>query len=225
MEKINDDITLIQGDCLEHLKKIECKSISAIITDPPYFLGLTHNGKRGNFDDLAIAKPFFTSLFEEFKRVLKDDGSVYFFCDWRGYAFYYILFDAIIGTKNLLVWDKVSGTGRFYAYSHEFILFYTGKKNIRGGCNIVKNIRSFSNQAQKTNGEKIHPTQKPIELMEKLILDSTNEGEVVLDPFMGSGTTGVACVNLKRCFTGIELQEKYIQIAKKRVLETLQKRD
>lgn len=75
-------------DCLEGIKKISDKSINLICTDPPYHLGLTHNGKKGTFNDLNIAKPFFTQLLKEFKRVLTDDGCMHMFTDWRSFAFY-----------------------------------------------------------------------------------------------------------------------------------------
>ena len=81
-----------------------------------------------------------------------------------------------------------------------------------------KNILSFSNAIQKG---KVHPTQKPVELLEYLIKTYTLEGEVVLDFTMGSGSTGVACINTNRKFIGIELDEKYFEIAKNRIEETL----
>lgn len=74
-------------DCLEGIKQIASASIDAIITDPPYFVGMTHNGKKGDYNDLIIMKPFFDSLFCEFARVIKENGKVYIFCDWRTYAF------------------------------------------------------------------------------------------------------------------------------------------
>lgn len=111
-------------DCLDGIQGVETNSVKLIVTDPPYFLGMTHNGQQGSFVDLAICKPFYKQLFNEYKRVLKPDGEVYFFTDWRGYAFYYPLFDAILGARNVIVWDKVSGPGSFYSYQHEFILFH-----------------------------------------------------------------------------------------------------
>lgn len=77
----NEDITLMHGDCIELLPKIPDRSVNSIITDPPYFLGMTHNGQKGCFNDLVICKPFYERLFSEYKRVLTPDGCVYFFCD------------------------------------------------------------------------------------------------------------------------------------------------
>ncbi|UTC47420.1 DNA-methyltransferase [Treponema vincentii] len=221
--ELTENINLLRGDCIDLLPKIPDGSIDSIITDPPYFLGMTHNGQRGCFNDLAICKPFYEKLFTAYKRILKPDGCVYFFCDWRSYAFYYPIMNGILGVKNMLVWDKQSGAGNFYTYQHELVMFTTNRNafNVKGTYNIITGIRSFSTGAKKTNGEKVHPTQKPIELIEKFIRDSTDAGDTVLDSFAGSGTTGVACINTGRRFIGIELDENYFAIAKQRIEKAL----
>lgn len=203
-------------DCLEGIQKIASASIDTIITDPPYFIGMTHNGKKGNYNDLIIMKPFFDSLFSEFSRVIKENGKVYIFCDWRTYAFYYPLLLKHISVRNMLVWDKISGPGSSYAFTHELILFAEKDTPCMKGSNIFR-IPGFSTGAKKTNGEMLHPTQKPVEVIEKLITDSTKEGDLVLDCFMGSGTTAVAAKKLNRNFIGFEIQEKYITISENRL--------
>lgn len=203
-------------DCLEGIQKIASASIDTIITDPPYFIGMTHNGKKGNYNDLIISKPFFDSLFSEFSRVIKENGKVYIFCDWRTYAFYYPLLLKHISVRNMLVWDKISGPGSSYAFTHELILFAEKDTPCMKGSNIFR-IPGFSAGAKKTNGEMLHPTQKPVEVIEKLITDSTKEGDLVLDCFMGSGTTAVAAKKLNRNFIGFEIQEKYITISENRL--------
>lgn len=217
--KLNGDITILQGDCIDLLPKIPDSSINSIITDPPYFLGMMHNGQKGRFNDLAICKPFYEKLFTEYKRILKSDGCVYFFCDWRSYAFYYPIMYGILGVKNMLVWDKNSGPGNFYSYQHELVMFTTKRHgfNVKGAYSVISDVPSFRSGAKKTNGEKLSPTQKPIELIEKFVLHSTNEGDTVLDTFMGSGTTGVACIKTSRQFIGIELDDRYFSIAKTRL--------
>lgn len=207
---------LLNGDCLELVKEIETDSVDLIATDPPYFLGMTHNGHKGAFQDLAICRPFWESLAEEFKRVLKPDGEFYIFTDWRGYAFYYPIFSSILPVKNLIVWDKKSGAGNFYTYSHEFIIYGTMCNKNKKGTNVWRET-AFSSGAKKTNGEKVHPTQKPVELMKKIILNSSNPGDTVLDCFMGSGSTGVACANTGRRFIGMELDHNYYKIAEQRI--------
>lgn len=203
-------------DCLEGIQKIASASIDTIITDPPYFIGMTHNGEKGNYNDLIIMKPFFDSLFSEFSRVIKENGKVYIFCDWRTYAFYYPLLLKHISVRNMLVWDKISGPGSSYAFTHELILFAEKDTPYMKGSNIFR-IPGFSAGAKKTNGEMLHPTQKPVEVIEKLITDSTKEGDLVLDCFMGSGTTAVAAKKLNRNFIGFEIQEKYITISENRL--------
>lgn len=203
-------------DCLEGIQKIASASIDTIITDPPYFIGMTHNGKKGNYNDLIIMKPFFDSLFSEFSRVIKENGKVYIFCDWRTYAFYYPLLLKHISVRNMLVWDKISGPGSSYAFTHELILFAEKDTPCMKGSNIFR-IPGLSAGAKKTNGEMLPPTQKPVEVIEKLITDSTKEGDLVLDCFMGSGTTAVAAKKLNRNFIGFEIQEKYITISENRL--------
>lgn len=207
---------LLQGDCIELLKEIPDKSVDLIATDPPYFQGITHNGQKAAFNDLFVCKPFFDRLAREFKRILKSDGEFYIFTDWRGYSFYYPIYSAELPVKNLIVWDKISGAGNFYAYTHEFIIYGTMCNKNKKGTNVWRE-KSFASGAKSTNGNKVHPTQKPIELMEKIIINSSKDGGVVLDPFMGSGSTGVACINTGRKFIGMELDEKYFEIAKQRI--------
>lgn len=201
---------------MEGIQKIASASIDTIITDPPYFIGMTHNGKKGDYNDLIIMKPFFDSLFSEFSRVIKENGKVYIFCDWRTYAFYYPLLLKHISVRNMLVWDKISGPGSSYAFTHELILFAENDTPCMKGSNIFR-IPGFSAGAKKTNGEMLHPTQKTVEVIEKLITDSTKEGDLVLDCFMGSGTTAVAAKKLNRNFIGFEIQEKYITISENRL--------
>lgn len=100
------------------------KNVNTIICDPPYFLGMTHDGQSAQAADLAICVPFYRELFREFRRVLAPDGCIYWFCDWRSYAFYFGLFEDI-KPRNLLVWDKGSGCGNFYTNEHELIIFST----------------------------------------------------------------------------------------------------
>lgn len=208
-------------DCLDGLKEVPDQSVDLIVADPPYFLSMGHAGDRDNarkilgssnrtFNDLAIAKPFYTQLFQEFRRVLKPDGSFYFFTDWRGYAFYFPILNAELPVRNLIVWDKRSGPGAYYGFTHELIVFGTARNKLlhAGGGNVWR-IPAFTSGAKTTNGEKVHPTQKPVELITKAIEDATDPGAVVLDPFMGSGTTAVAAIRTGRHYIGFELDEKY----------------
>lgn len=213
---MENQTTLYHGDCLELLPEIPDRSVDLIVTDPPYFLGMTHNGQKGSFNDLAICRPFYDRLAAEYARTLKDTGEFYIFTDWRGYAFYYPIFSRALPVKNLIVWDKKSGAGNFYTYAHEFIIYGTMCNKNKKGTNVWRET-AFSSGAKKTNGAKVHPTQKPVELIEKIILNSSDPGDTVLDTFMGSGTTGVACLRQGRNFIGHEIDGQYFQIAQERI--------
>jgi len=207
-------------DCLDGIRDIPDLSIDAVITDPPFFLGVTHNGQKGEYSDLLIMKPFFSALFFEINRVLKKTGKAYICTDWRTYPFLYPILSEYIPIRNLLVWDKISGPGNHYAFTHELIIFCSKDICAMKGCNIFR-MSAFSSGAKKTNGEMLHPTQKPVELFEKFILDSTKEGDTVLDCFMGSGTLAIAALKTKRNYIGFEIQEKYCKIAHKRIYNYL----
>lgn len=219
-------------DCLEGLKEIPDNSVDLVVTDPPYFLSMGHGGSdttaknsgaltsNRTFNDLAICTPFYKQLFEQYARVLKDDGSFYFFTDWRGYAYYFPLLNSALPVRNMIVWDKKSGPGSFYSFAHELVVFGTrkGKTKTGVGSNIWR-MTAFSSGAAKTDGKKVHPTQKPVEIIQKMIEDSSEPGDVVLDTFMGSGTTAVACMRTGRNFIGFELDEKYHAITMNRIAE------
>lgn len=220
-------------DCLDGLREVPDHSVDLIVTDPPYFLSMGHAGSKTNaqsvqlnsnraFNDLAICTPFYRQLFEEFARVLKETGSFYFFTDWRGYAYYFPMINAALPVRNLIVWDKKSGPGSFYSFAHELIIFgtYRSKTKTGVGSNVWREA-AFSSGARSTDGEKVHPTQKPVALLTRMIEDSTEPGAVVLDTFMGSGTTAVACLKSGRQFIGFELDEQYHAIAQQRIAETV----
>jgi site-specific DNA-methyltransferase (adenine-specific) len=150
-------------------------------------------------------------------RVCKEERAVYVFCDWRTNGFFTDIMDNYFPVKNTLVWVKHVGTGSFYQNSYELILFHCNTTRRFPFSNVLTGIKSFNGGAKVTNGEKVHPTQKPVELIEKFIADSTRQGMTVLDPMMGSGTTGVASVRVGRSFIGIEQQKKYFDIACERI--------
>jgi len=209
------------GDCLELIKKLPDACIDAVITDPPYHQGITHNGVKGTVDDLSICRPFFRELLREINRVLKSNGFLYWFCDWRGYSFYYPVITEIIPTKNLLVWDKIGRPCQCYWFSYELIIFAS-----KGKCNIVKpsiiRYPGFNYEARKYDGTKVHPTQKPTKLISELICDCTQEGDLILDCFAGSCTTAVSAIQNRRNFICFELQEKYVEIGNKRIEQAKQ---
>lgn len=219
-----DMIDLRQGDCLELLKDIPDGSVDLILTDPPYKVtsrgssGGTGGMLKSDINKSGMVFKHNTIKFDEWLpecyRVLKNDSHAYFMTNNKNLlpmlraveSSGFKVFKTIIWAKNTAI------TNMYYMDSHEYIIFCRkGKAKKINNCG-TKSVLSFDNPRNK-----LHPTEKPVELMEVLITNSTNDGEVVLDPFIGSGSTGVACVNTNRKFIGVELDKDYFEIAQERI--------
>ncbi len=171
------------------------------------------SGKIFNNNDIKI-----NEYIVEVYRVLKNSSHCYIFSNWSNLN-EIITETEKVGFKlqNVLVWEKDNKVcNKYYMNQTEFILFFRkgNSKNINnmGTSNILK-IPNVKN--------KLHPTEKPIELMKILIENSSNKNDIVLDCFAGSGSTGVACLETGRKFIGIEIDEKYFDIAKQRIKEII----
>ena len=193
---------------------LQDQSVDLIITDPPFFMKLDHFKTRTsftrNFADLNVIEPFFRDMFDEIKRVMKSDGHFYIFCDGQSYPiFWYYSFFFTKSTRPL-VWDKkTSFNGYSWRHQHELILFAEmpeAKPVPTGDGDILR----FNAVPIK---ERIHPAQKPQELIETLIKKSSKEDDLVFDPFAGSNTTGKACKVLNRNYMGTEIDEIYYKKA------------
>ena len=229
---------LIHGDCLEKMKDIPDKSVDMILCDLPY-------GTTACKWDVVIP---FEPLWEQYKRIIKDRGAIVLFGSepFTGQ----LSASNSLGLKYSLVWNKKQTGNPFLSTKqplkiHEDILVFNsgryypimreGKMRKKGGGS--KSL-IFGNTEEKENNQyyptsilefpncyertgRYHPTQKPVSLLEYLIKTYTIEGETVLDNCMGSGSTGVACINTNRDFIGIEKDDKYFEIAKKRIEEHL----
>ena len=207
----------MQGDCLERMKEIPDGSIDLILTDPPYGMSYNSGRRKVSYGEIKNDHSLYwlDGFAEECFRVANNNTAHYVTCSFHHIDTFKQAFQKYFKIKNILVWVKNNhGSGDLkgdFAPQHEFILFlHKGRRLYNGGR--VSNVLHFP----KT-GNKLHPTQKPVEMMEFLIQKFCDEGQVVLDPFMGSGSTGVACVNTKRNFIGIELDEDYFRIAKNRI--------
>ena len=214
------NIDLRLGDCLDILPTLADNSVDAVITDPPYVTPsktssstkMARKFMKRNIGDFSITETYFRCWFEEIIRVLKDTGKFIIFCDE---VLYPCLFRASYNFFDLsmLIWKKGNrvGLGRNYRKTFEILLY--------GKCERAGNFLEFRRDIIEFDipADKIHPTQKPTELISYLI--EPEEWGTILDPFMGSGTTGVACVQTGRNFIGIEIEPKYYEIAEKRIKE------
>lgn len=213
-------IELMQGNCLELMRDMPDASVDMVLCDLPYGevtqksggLRLLDRGKADkcemDLDDVA----------SEFNRLAK--GSIYAFCGTEQISKLVSAFRQKGMTVRVGAWEKtnpspMNGT-RLWVSGMEFCVF------------ARKPSATFNEHCKKalwqapSGRSKIHPTQKPVKLMERLILASSNPGDTVLDNCMGSGTTGVACVNTGRNFIGMELDPTYFEIARKRILDVAQ---
>lgn len=223
-------IDLRCGDCLEEMKKIKDESIDIIATDPPY--PTTSRGCAGNSGGMLqkeINKK--GKVFEfnnidcekyapEFYRVLKDGSHCYVMTNHINLIKMLNTFTKVgFHFIKSLIWDKGNKImGQYYMSQFEYILFFRkGKGKKINNCG-TSDILSISNKKTKDGkGNNLHDTEKPVDLMKILIANSSNENDIVLDPFMGIGSCGLACKELNRKFVGIELDPNYFEMAKKRI--------
>ena len=220
-----DNYTLLLGDCLERMKDIQDNSVDLCVSDIPYKLtgggkGDGANSKRpkGILEDNSqlMQVPKFEDWLPELYRVMKDGSHIYLMCNFKN------LNDLMnkslaVGFKhiNLLVWEKNNCTpSQFYMKNCEYtLLLRKGKSKYINDIGGSKTVHKFNNII----GNKAHPTEKPEELMKFYVENSSNVGDTVLDMFMGSGSTGVACVNTNRKFIGVEMNEEYFDIGASRM--------
>lgn len=217
---------LYQGDCLEVMKNIEDGSIDLVVTDPPYEIATTGAGMYKQADKQYVKElngmkdGFSEEVLDELCRVMKKIN-IYFFCSQKQII---PLLDYFVKKKkcnwNILSWHKtnpIPACGNKYLTDTEFILFFREKGVKVYGSFDTKRTWYATPLNQSDKKKYGHPTVKPLSILENLVVNSSQEGEVVLDCFMGSGSTGVACLNTNRDFIGIELDEGYFNIAQNRI--------
>ena len=217
-------IDLKCGDCLELMKDIPDGFVDMVLTDPPYGMAFKSNYRKEKYNEIQNDKSleWLERYISECYRVLKNNSAIYCFCSWHNVDVFKQAIEKKFKVKNILIWEKnntsMGDLKGSYAPKYEMIIFaHKGRKLLNGFryADIIKASRT---------GNKNHPTEKPVDLLETIIKNSSDENSVVFDGFMGSGSTGVACVNTNRNFIGIELDEGYFQIAKERI-ENCNKKD
>lgn len=224
-------------DCLEGLKKIPNNSVDLIVTDPPFCIEMDKikENRSGRFtsgiSDYKEQKELpYQKLSSYFFRVLKDNRHLYMFCDEKQIGKWFDNLTKVgFRFENVLVWDKkwagylLGSRGYRYALQTEFIIYCSKGRRKRNGDQFKSNVLRFSrvvkhHQKPYDKKEK-HPTQKPIDLISEMIKESSREREIVLDAFIGTGTTALSCKFLNREFIGFELSPEYVKIANKRLAQ------
>ncbi len=231
-------LTLTKGDCHALIKGIAAGSIDLIATDPPYEIHFEQNDwdkpNKLNWHFLA----------SEFQRILKPNGCLVVFQGWSQVCQTKAILDQMMTLKNWIIYDRIKGRGAKtnLVSTREDILWYVmdtddytynkissnikkktggsiGKKN-GNEYRALSNVWTDISPIVPWSKERVqHPTQKPVQIMERILKLFSNTGDVVFDPFCGSGTTGVAALNSGRGFIGFEQDDAYYQISKKRLDE------
>jgi DNA modification methylase len=225
-------------DNLVFLRSLPDACVDLVVTDPPYNVS---QAKDMKFQGSVIVKNFGdwdfdfdpAPVLKELKRVLKPDGQIYIFCGTKQIPLYMKILETEWFFRNLLIWYKTNPAPRLskfnFTFACEYIIYGINEK-------VKTNTISFDFSSQSTmhnvfittslrgkerlkgsDGKASHPTQKPLSILKKLILTSSKPGDIVLDVFMGVGSTAVACKETGRNFLGCEINQNYVALANKRL--------
>ena len=223
---------LYNGDCLEVMDKLIEEGVKAdcILTDPPYMIARKNNfhtmGRKGiDFGEWDKDVDLFSWL-DRIPKLLSKNGSVVIFNDWKNLGDIARYCESLgLEIKDLLRWEKTNpmprNRDRRYITDYECAIWLVNKKSkwVFNRLDEKYQRPKFKYPVVSGNEKTIHATQKPVKLMEEIIRVHTKEDNTILDCFMGSGSTGVACMNTNRKFIGIELDKNYFNIAKQRIEE------
>ena len=209
---------LYQGDCLEVMDELIKQGIKVdmVLTDPPYGINLTPQRSTGKFKGTKVINDntleWLPGLVDKVYKLTKNVAVV--FCSWQFIDVFKRAFESKFIVKNILVWNKDwFGMGNNYRPNYELILLLC-KTNVKTKSKNKSNILTY----RRIHPQKLlHSCEKPVALLTDLILELTDENNIILDCFMGSGSTGEACMSTNRNFIGIELDENYFDIAKNRL--------
>lgn len=215
------DGNLAYGDCLEELKKLADGSVDCVVTDPPYGISYVSNFRTVESevvksvanDTIEDAVMLWNNTCAILERKMKADSHLYCFTSWKVYPYFVNIISKYFKVKNCLIWEKnnwsMGDLDGNYAEQYEMVIFATkGNRKLNGGRDT--NILHFDRVA---NSSLLHSCEKPVDLLSFLIEKSTDGGELVADPFMGSGSTMVAAKNVGRQYWGCELDEENYRIA------------
>lgn len=231
---------IIVGDAIEELRRLDSNSADVVIADPPYNLGKNYGNNHDSrvFDEYLLFTRDWTS---ESLRVLKPTGSLFVFMGFRFISYVYDVLERELGMQfvSWIVWHYTQGIGKKRGFSprHDDILmfgktdrykfnlddvrvpqkYYRDRNNMRGAN--PGDVWQFSHVHYCNENRQSHPTQKPEGLVERMVLVATCSGDLVVDPFFGSGTTLRVCQQLERECIGIEVNPEYAEMARMRLGE------
>lgn len=234
-------LSVICGDAIEEMKKLPDRTIRLIVTDPPYNLNKNYGNNQDKLEFDAYID-FSRQWLTEAKRVLTDDGTIYVFMGMRYISYIFNILEQELNMtfNSWITWFYTQGIGKTKGFSprHDDILmftkssknfvfhldnirvpqkFYRSVNNMRGAN--PGNVWEFSHMHYCNKNRKKHPTQKPEGLYERMILASSDPGDVVLDPFVGSGTALRVCQQTDRCGIGFDMNPEYVAMTKERLAE------
>lgn len=217
---------LYEGDCFDYLPSLEDNSIDMILTDPPYMINY-HTARRCDKSH-PFCSPIendnnpelLDDLFYELHRILKEDSALYMFCSPDTVELFKEGLKQHFKIRNIIIWDKGNTTAgdlkAQYGKQYEMIIYANKGRSFINGKRL-SDIWAFN---RIVGNEQIHQNQKPLKLIELMINKSSNENDIILDCFAGSGTTGVACENLNRNSILMEQEPEYCQIIRDRMATT-----
>jgi site-specific DNA-methyltransferase (adenine-specific) len=231
-------IEIIAGDAIKLFQTIKTESVDLIVADPPYNLGKNYGNNHDliGFDEyINFTKDWLT----EARRCLKSTGSIYVFMGVRFISYLYDILDRDLQMffNSWITWHYTQGMGKTKGFSprHEDILFFSKSENFKFNLDSVRvpqkyfrernnmtganpgDVWQFSHVHYSNPEREKHPTQKPEGLIERIILSSSDVGDIVIDPFAGSGTTLRVCQILDRLCIGFELNPEYVEMIEKRL--------
>lgn len=210
---------LYLGDSLEILPTLKEKSVDLICADPPYQSVLSSSAQYNTIGDLMNIKRFFYPIFKSFNQMLKPTGSAYVFCDWRTYPLIYeVACLSNLKPTNLVVWDYGwIKAGAYYRFRHEFIFFLTKAKTPRFSRKDLPDV--WRMKPLNFTVPRLLKTEKPIWVIDKIIKTSSKPNDLVIDPFLGTGTSAVSCIRQNRNWVGIELDPRIFALAERLIDE------
>jgi len=218
LENLNQKIIL--GDSIKVLPTLEKKSFDLLLSDPPYgmdFKSGWNNKEKIQNDKIVDTITLFEDVLKESVPLLKDDAHFYLFGNINFIGDIRPIIEKYLNLKNILIWDrKVIGMGDLKSYGNSYDIIYFGYNKVWKNLNGTRD-RDLLSYSRIDPAKNIHPTEKPIDILEYLIKKSSNENDKILEPFAGGGSTLLACKNLNRFATGVEIEEEYYNLIKNRI--------